>query len=735
MKFTFVIILVVLYVLTILTDGVDAATTKKKKKKLVLTACEQTCVNYVAAINSTTGCLSEASASSSSSEKKLVKRKEAALSTELDYTCACVDDIYLGSMALCIDQCPSGSQEKTWNYWTKLCKKTYKTEVEEDYDYYLNLAEDDYVLGGSYEGATSVPDKINSTYFYWTYRTRDAYYQNIRVSVFYGNALFAFFGLFMFISAVNRLFCRLLNVEKGAPNPIVTAIRKYFVLPAAFNGKHAESNKLFGIPFNVTPIRWVYVMVTIYSILNIAFWWTSVDIFEGNTNYVKTSLQRTRYLGDRAAVIATILFPSLYMFAGRNNILQYITGWSYETFNVLHRWTGRWMLIQASVHAMGYSGVYLINGGHELYMEKIWFKKNIIYGICATFIAGALIVQGAYPLRHKFYEVFKSIHVVLAAACLALTYKHVNAYGYFPWGYQKYIWATIGLWPADHFLRLCRIAYSGLWTTAAVSVIDNAVVIRVKPLIPWKPTPGQYAYLYVMRHNFWESHPFSIVGKENGEYIFVAKAEQGMTRKLHNTVTKSNNPDHRVNVWVEGFYGETQPVHRYNTVLLIGGGIGVTAVVGYALELARKPREGQHVILYWIVREEEQLGWIKQQIDECAATGRVDLRIFVTKGSPSPIADQEKQDKSSVNSTSDSDNEKSLSVSSNLTDWSESVKYGVRPDMSEIVSTTVREAPGSVAVLICGPPKMSDNCRRAVTENVDKGAGRVEYFEEVFSWA
>lgn len=53
--------------------------------------------------------------------------------------------------------------------------------------------------------------------------------------------------------------------------------------------------------------------------------------------------------------------PLLFLFGGRGNIFIILTGWSYRTFNVFHRWIARFLLLQAIVHGCVFSA-FEVNG-------------------------------------------------------------------------------------------------------------------------------------------------------------------------------------------------------------------------------------------------------------------------------------------------------------------------------------------------------------------------------------
>ena len=46
--------------------------------------------------------------------------------------------------------------------------------------------------------------------------------------------------------------------------------------------------------------------------------------------------------------------PIFFLFAGRNNVLIWVTGWPYKDFQVFHKWIARIAVGGAIVHAAGY---------------------------------------------------------------------------------------------------------------------------------------------------------------------------------------------------------------------------------------------------------------------------------------------------------------------------------------------------------------------------------------------
>jgi len=72
-------------------------------------------------------------------------------------------------------------------------------------------------------------------------------------------------------------------------------------------------------------------------------------------SWANTRTQLWRYLADRTGVLAIANMTLLWAFAMRNNVLIWLTGWSFATFNQFHRWVARVATIEAILHSIGYT--------------------------------------------------------------------------------------------------------------------------------------------------------------------------------------------------------------------------------------------------------------------------------------------------------------------------------------------------------------------------------------------
>lgn len=139
----------------------------------------------------------------------------------------------------------------------------------------------------------------------------------------------------------------------------------------------------------------------------------------------------------------------------------------------------------------------LITAPAEYYRTKILKDRANYLGIVAIVLMGVIIIGACYPLRHYWYEIFLVFHVLAAASFFGTAWHHVIEHGY-----MNYFYATVAVWAFDIFVRIVRIAIAGPCNQAKITAHGDAVYVAVKPALRWRAKAGQYAFIYVLRHNF-----------------------------------------------------------------------------------------------------------------------------------------------------------------------------------------------------------------------------------------
>ncbi|KAK9472041.1 ferric reductase like transmembrane component-domain-containing protein [Dipodascopsis tothii] len=631
-----------------------------------------------------------------------------------------------GTYALCLHQyCSSDSQARR-GYETVdsyAGAGTYKYT----YDVVLPLAEANHTPAADYNATAiqTIPYEVSEELYQYWYPTIYNFYFQLTAGEIYGAATMFYWCGLMALAGLWRVVLVLFPNSVRRSSNFTKLVRKHITFPSLLGYKHTLPARILGFPLGFLPTRLESIYLAGFFILNLVLMMVEYHLDDNNLYWPNDKkIQLVRYFSDRSGVLAMVQIPVLILFAGRNNFLQWLTGWSFQSFMVYHRWIARAMFANAVIHSAGYTN-YAIHYGFlaEDSAEPYW-----TVGICATVFGGLIMFQAMYALRHRWYEIFLAVHILFVIGFLVTLYYHLALEDL---GYYEYIWASVAVWAFDRVVRVVRIALFGLATTAQARIVSaNVFELRIKPtglLRPKKAYPGQYSYIHLARFKAWESHPFSLVDfdEADGCYVYQCKAFNGMTRSVYKYLQAQPDQTTTLRVAVDGFYGEKFNVERHDTVVLVAGGIGITAIAQYAKYIKGRRQERQHVVLHWITRNNTDVEALSGLLNSVADV--VDVHAYVTQGSPADLKLAEKS----------LDDEKIGSESSSTSSTHIDVKFGARPDMREVLTREVNEAEGSVAIAVCGPETLNDSCRNIVASLATAGRPglAVQYFEESFSWA
>ncbi|PBP22566.1 ferric reductase like transmembrane component [Diplocarpon rosae] len=299
-------------------------------------------------------------------------------------------------------------------------------------------------------------------------------------------------------------------------------------LPALFGSRRMEP-----LPGHLgyLPGRPLGIFIALYVAMNVILCSVSFRSFQPNTFWPSTGAELCEYVGNRTGTLSMVNMSMAILFAGRNNLLIALTGWSQSTFLTLHRWTARVATVQAVVHSIVYTLQYFepAMGGAKAYAAK---AAETFYwvGIMATIAMCLAATHSMLPLRAGWYETFLATHIALVILTLvALWYHLVPHFGYV-YGYQVWLYICFAFWASDRLARLARLVwYNRIGeSTAMVEAIPGCDVLQVT-LFPrtWHFGPGQHSFLYLpdsslylpgLGAKFWENHPFSVAGwRRRGE--------------------------------------------------------------------------------------------------------------------------------------------------------------------------------------------------------------------------
>ncbi|KAK9457089.1 ferric reductase NAD binding domain-containing protein [Dipodascopsis uninucleata] len=627
--------------------------------------------------------------------------------TDLTYG-GCDNELLWATFVECVVTGEGKIDKKAIDYAIYVCKESYMYEnmsfnaMVASYEKFEGRFVDYRTLNRT--NIIDLPVTTNMTIYDGEMSYLNDYYYNVIKSTTFAEIMYGMWiGLFLVVGCYNLL--RSIAPKFYYNYLQLNWFRQHIFLPALAGTRHHRA-----IPFlGFVPLRSEFLIISIHMIYNLLV--CSVHYTPHYPNYFSISpkLLVEIYISHRTGILSFAHMPLLMIFASRNNFLSAVTGWSFSTFNFYHKWLGRLAFVHASIHAIMWSLDY----GAQLPLA--YTSPYIRWGAVAT-IAGALIVILAwYPIRRYYYEVFKYVHIVLAIFFIVGSWYHVVLVEL---GYQQWLIVAFALWAFDRALRIARIFVNGCRKDATVEIVDEDVFrISIDYKTPTNIYPGSYIYIHFLLPTvFYQSHPFTAYPEYGGssKIVVVGKVQAGMTRTIERAVTRAGG-SMKLKVLLDGPYGESKNLNRFDSVLLIAGGVGITGLLSVVLPLL-KSAKSVRISVIWAVREQSALKWISPEIQYLCSNKNLDFNIYISGSLP---------EESKVESA-ESINEKDSIEIPNIT--------RSRPNITEEIAKFVRSSDGSVAVFCCGPAAMNDEARAATSINLSACNGKVEYIEDVFSW-
>lgn len=575
-------------------------------------------------------------------------------------------------------------------------------------------------------------------------------------------------------------------------------VRKYVIMPSALPPYHQR--RFLGCTI---PTRAESFVVLAYWIIGIVLGAANIHGFNGNFFWSGTAAQIWRYIADRTGTMAYGNLPLLWIFSGRNNIFLWLTGWSFGTFNIFHRHVARLATLQGIMHSIGYTAYYFTAGYADYYTEnykELWWS----IGVAATVVMSFIVIFSFSFFRNRLYENFLLVHIVLSVLLLVFLYYHTNIFDLSEYNYPFILTASI-IWGFDRFVRLIRQAYinlhvrrragSRVQATKATATYHEAANILTVDVVPGNgklfPGPGQHYYLYQpLRLLGWENHPFTLAhwsqtssSTDDLHLQFWVRPYDGWTKKLVKECKAKGGSTATIApaMLLEGPYGQSEPLHTFDQILLIAGGSGIAGVLPYLLDYVRRiergaaagtngrvPTRTRNVTLIWADRREQFLRFIADG-SLAGLLNRPDINVsFHLTGSSQPSVDVSAGGVATINvsSTASSSTDavdspvtpvEDADVGEKTVHQLDSEKGGVledttackkstasgyriqvgRPDVLSTVRKLAQSVQGTDArlgVMVCGPNDLADNVRHVVAENMETTRESIEYFEESFGW-
>jgi hypothetical protein len=138
--------------------------------------------------------------------------------------------------------------------------------------------------------------------------------------------------------------------KRGVLSGPLTWLKQYITVPATFGNRCSQP-----LGWCTIPPRAQTLTIAAFVILNTVLCCASYRLTDGNVYWPKKSDQLLRFVSDRTGIISLANFPLVWLFGMRNDVLMWLTGWGFGTYNTFHRWAARVATLQAVVHSLGYT--------------------------------------------------------------------------------------------------------------------------------------------------------------------------------------------------------------------------------------------------------------------------------------------------------------------------------------------------------------------------------------------
>lgn len=538
------------------------------------------------------------------------------------------------------------------------------------------------------------------------------------------------------------------SVERSS---LYASIKKHFLYAPLGRKRHNREVQLSSaVNVGTIPSRFQAILIVLYLASQIAY----CSYLDYSVNEKAALVAELR---GRSGSLAVLNMVPLFVLAGRNNPLIALLHISFDTYNLLHRWLGRIVVLESIVHTAAWAVNATDEQDFPRMLERLFSVPFFTWGFVGAISMAFLILHSPSPIRHAFYETFLHLHQLAAFLAFLGVYVHLQIDKL-----PQTTWATAiaVIWFLERSIRFMRLLYLNVSLKhGSTKVVVEALpgeACRVTFQLPKRihVNPGSHVYAYLPSVALWMSHPFSVAWVEPSscvtrspsanshteltpsmlekqsafevdEYLpptqeptkitLIMSARQGMTRKLYNRALAAPSSTLTTNGFIEGPYA-SHPTNNasYGTAVLFSAGAGIThhlLTVRHLLHLINSGEAStQQIYLVWSVRSTEHLCWVQHFMDQILRIPNrrehFIVKLFISK----PKSSRE-----------------IVSPSSTV----QMFPGRCRPDV--VLDEVLPGRVGATLVSVCGPGAFADEVRMAARKNIGKGAV-LDFVEEAFTW-
>ena len=162
------------------------------------------------------------------------------------------------------------------------------------------------------------------------------------------------------------------------PSPWFATFKDIILYAPIFRKRHNREFQLStAVNIGTLPTRLQLLFLLAYLGTNVTFCVVSIDWYQSFTIVAQQ-------LRNRSGIFAVVNMIPLFILAARNNPLILWLNISYDTFNLLHRWFGRIVILEATVHAVAWVVTIVGERGWPAVMDSIQGDPMILFGLIVS---------------------------------------------------------------------------------------------------------------------------------------------------------------------------------------------------------------------------------------------------------------------------------------------------------------------------------------------------------------
>lgn len=429
--------------------------------------------------------------------------------------------------------------------------------------------------------------------------------------------------------------------------------------------------------------------------------------------------------------VCLLILMFLILPVSRIPLWSVLFGTSFERIVKYHRWLGWVMTIAVIIHLIAALDVTTVT-----HSEK-YGTVTPVYGFTAFLCFVTMTVMANEFVRRKFFEVFYFTHRILSIVGFVFSILHA----------PKIIGLALLVPLLFYVLGLLlrwSSAFFGTYKAIVAAEGDAGTTTLILESTPktgklaMTMNPASYFMIRISSISQVEWHPFSAIVTPDGKSIgFCARALGGFTNKL----LKEAALTHAMSLNMCGPFGKLSvDVDKYDAVVLVGGGVGITPLMSLVNQSRLFPSssaaESSKVVdwhVLWSVRNPNDLLMMdafmpsQAQIEYAARLGNHANADGSIQDPNAPLASPGTGPRiMNVNwllHASDAQSDGSINrANGELLAY----KHGM-PILDELINTS-RFAGRRVAVVACGPPTMT-----VEAQALARSCG-FAFHKEVFMW-